>query len=318
MGVVDRWPALALRAVAALGDLALPMSCASCAAPDERAVPRLPGRRASAVCGSEARDRWRPPRLRRACPSTFSAGRYDGALSRIVSAYKDDGRRDCAASAGRSSWPSASMAVLGEPPLAHHLRGDGGPVLVVPVPTSRGGPSAAWRRSVGGAGPCGLRRLRPGRGPRRRRAPHRGDGSRTRPVSSAARRAVNLEHSMQVRGRWRDAGRGLGLRPRRRRPHDRGHPRGGGASVAGRGRPGRHGGHHLRDPASRGAFGCAPVTRRAGPRCRNHGGGLPSVYGPPGPREAHDSRAPRTRSGWRPVAGSEPPSPRLTQGWCRG
>jgi predicted amidophosphoribosyltransferase len=197
MGVMDRWPALALRAVAAVGDLALPVSCASCAAPDERLCP---------ACLADVRGcLWAggprpvaPTPAPAGLPVTFSAGRYDGALSRAVSAYKDDGRRDCGRVLGDLLAVSL-QAALGEPPLSHRLRG-GGPVLVVPVPTSR----AARRRrgdapleSLARAACAGFTsaevravavlRLR------RRVEDQAGLG--------ADRRAVNLEHSMQVRRR---------------------------------------------------------------------------------------------------------------------
>jgi predicted amidophosphoribosyltransferase len=131
-------------------------------------------------------------------PVTFSAGRYDGALSRTVSAYKDDGRRDCGRVLGQLLAASL-QAALREPPLAHQLR-SGGPVLVVPVPTSR-----AARRRRGDAPLEALARaacagfttaeVRPVAvlRPRRRVEDQAG--------LSATRRAVNLEHSMQVRGR---------------------------------------------------------------------------------------------------------------------
>lgn len=197
MGVVDRWPALALRAVAAVGDLALPMSCVSCAAPDERMCPAcLADVRGCLWTGGprQVAPTPAPPGL----PVTFSAGRYEGALSRTVSAYKDDGRRDCRRVLGELLAVSL-QAALGEPPPAQHLR-DGGPVLVVPVPTSR----AARRRrgdapleALARAACAGFTRAEvlpaPVLRPRRRVEDQAG--------LSAARRALNLEHSMQVRGR---------------------------------------------------------------------------------------------------------------------
>jgi predicted amidophosphoribosyltransferase len=198
MGVVDRWPALALRAVAAVGDLALPMSCASCAAPDERlCAPCLADVRG--CLWTDGPRHVAPTPAPTGLPVTFSAGRYDGALSRTVSAYKDDGRRDCRRVLGELLAVSL-QAVLGQPPLAYHLRGDQGPVLVIPIPTSR----AARRRrgdapleALARAACAGftLAEVRPVAvlRPRRRVEDQAG--------LSAARRAVNLEHSMQVRGR---------------------------------------------------------------------------------------------------------------------
>ena len=201
MGVLDRCRVLAVKgvaAVAAVADLALPTSCASCGAPDERLCRACLAEMTRALWDGGPRPvapTPAPPGL----PLTYSSGRYEGALSRTMSAYKDDGRRDCRRVLGDLLGVSL-QAVLGEPSLAHHLcRGDG-PVLVVPVPTSR----AARRRrgdapleAVARAACAGFTRtevwpvavLRP----RRRVEDQAG--------LNAARRAVNLEHSMQVRGR---------------------------------------------------------------------------------------------------------------------
>lgn len=197
MGVVDRWPALAVRAVAAVGDLALPMSCASCAAPDERLCPACLADVYGCLWTGGPRQ-VAPTPAPAGLPATFSAGRYDGALSRTVSAYKDDGRRDCRRVLGELLAVSL-QAALGEPPLAQHLRG-GGPVLVVPVPTSRAARrrrgdaplEALARAACAGFAPAEVRPVAALR-PRRRVEDQAG--------LSAVRRAVNLEHSMQVRGR---------------------------------------------------------------------------------------------------------------------
>lgn len=200
MAVLDRCRVLALygvAAVAAVADLALPLSCAACGAPDERLCRAC----LAEVTGSLWEGGPRPVAPTPAPPGlplTFSAGRYEGALSRAVSAYKDDGRRDCGRVLGGLLGVSL-QAVLGEPTLAHHLCHGDGPVLVVPVPTSR-----VARRKRGDAPLEALARaacagftraevwpvavLRP----RRRVEDQAG--------LSARQRAVNLEHSMQVGG----------------------------------------------------------------------------------------------------------------------
>lgn len=195
---VDRWPALTLRALAAVADLALPMSCASCAAPDERlCLGCLVDVRRCLWLGGPRQVA--PDPVPPGLPLTFSAGRYEGALSRTVSAYKDDGRRDCQAVLGGLLAVSL-QAVLAQPPLAQRLGSGAGPVIVVPVPTSR-----AARRRRGDAPLEALARaacagfaqaeVRPVAALRPRRRVEDQAGL------SAARRAVNLEHSMQVRGR---------------------------------------------------------------------------------------------------------------------
>lgn len=193
MGIVDRWPARALRAVA---DLALPLSCVACAQPDERLCP---------VCLADLRGcLWvegprevAPTPAPAGLPMTFSAGRYEGALSRTVSAYKDDGRRDCGRLLG-TLLSTTLEAVLRQPPLVQHVRAEGGPVLVVPVPTSRAARrrrgdaplETLARRACAGSNPTEVRAVTV-LSPRRRVEDQAG--------LTAAQRAVNLEYSMQVR-----------------------------------------------------------------------------------------------------------------------
>ena len=194
--VLDSWPAVALRAVA---DLALPMSCVACGAPDERLCPACLVDLGSCLWEGGPQ-RVSPTPAPTGLPATFSVGRYEGALSRTVSAYKDDGRRDCRGVLGQL-LAVAVEAVLGETGLAALLESGHGPVLVVPVPSSRASRrrrgdaplDALARRCVAGFAPgevCVTAALRP----RRRVEDQAG--------LSAARRATNLEHSMQVRRRF--------------------------------------------------------------------------------------------------------------------
>ncbi|NNM46327.1 ComF family protein [Knoellia koreensis] len=187
----------------ALAELALPSSCAAC---------REPGPGVCARCSADARDalwaggpRWsspdpRPPGL----PPVTSTGRYAGALARLVAAAKDDDRRDLVPVLGDLLGEAVDAALLQWPAAQAAWRDRAGPVLVVPVPSSR----AARRRR--GDAPMTLLAahavcdyaptevmltdlLRP----RRRVADQAG--------LSATQRAVNLEHSMQVASRWQHA-----------------------------------------------------------------------------------------------------------------
>lgn len=196
MGVLDSWPGAALNALA---DLALPMSCAACGAPDERLCSACLTDLGSCLWDGGPQ-RVSPTPAPTGLPATFSVGRYEGALSRTVSAYKDDGRRDCRGLLGQLLAVTVEVA-LGEPGFAPSLAPGDGPILVVPVPSSRASRrrrgdaplDALARRSVAGFAPaevCVATSLRP----RRRVEDQAG--------LSAARRAINLEHSMQVRRRF--------------------------------------------------------------------------------------------------------------------
>ena len=138
----------------------------------------------------------RPPRL----PTTYASGPYAGPLAACITAYKDEGRRDCAG--GLAAILGAALdRALADPAAQHVLARDNGPVLVVPVPTSR-----AARRRRGDAPLDALARLATAGfasrevvvadalAPRRRVADQAG--------LTAAQRAVNLEWSMQVRAPW--------------------------------------------------------------------------------------------------------------------
>ncbi|SDP25662.1 Predicted amidophosphoribosyltransferases [Pedococcus dokdonensis] len=144
-----------------------------------------------------------PPGL----PTVHSAGRYAEALAAVVSAYKDDGRRQHAGVLGALLAESVDAAVGASPELLAVLAGANGPVLVVPVPSS-----AAARRRRGDAPLVAVARVAVGGyaaaelvvaealAPRRRVADQAG--------LAARERAVNLEHSMTVTTRWEPVVRG--------------------------------------------------------------------------------------------------------------
>lgn len=199
---------MSVDALRALSNLALPVDCAGCGRPDD---PWCPG------CAADLDACLWPsgPRASRPCPSptglppVHSAGRYAGALAAVVSAYKDDGRRQHGDLLGGLLATSLDSAVRGSPGLRAVLGRGSGPVLVVPVPSS-----SAARRRRGDAPLVALARSAV-RGfgtteavvaealvPRRRVADQAGLG--------ALERAVNLEHSMTVRPRWEPVVRGAG------------------------------------------------------------------------------------------------------------
>lgn len=111
-------------------DLGLPASCAGCAAPGEPLCPRCRAsiRQVAFPAARVVAPQPTPPGL----PPVLAAGRYDGVLRRLVTAYKDDERRDL----------RGVLAAL----LATALTGvacDWATAVVVPMPSS---PSAVRRR----------------------------------------------------------------------------------------------------------------------------------------------------------------------------
>jgi len=190
----------------ALLDLALPASCAACRGTG------APGEVLCTRCSKEVEDGLlgRGPRyaVPSPCPTglppTMAAAPFAGPLSRVVSAYKDEDRRDCAALLGRLLASSLEAALAADRGTRDLLARGNGPVLVVPVPSS-----ARSRRVRGDAPLVGLAEravagYRPSElvvadalGQRRRVADQAG--------LTARERAVNLEHSMAAHPRWRAA-----------------------------------------------------------------------------------------------------------------
>jgi predicted amidophosphoribosyltransferase len=188
-------------ALRSLFDLALPLTCASCGAADERVC--LGCRDDLLAClwagGPQAVAPLPSPA---GLPPVTAAGRYEGPLARLVSAYKDDGRRDCARVLGDLLGQALQRSLESGPLTAEALRRADGPVLVVPVPSSR----AARRRrgdaplaalaglACHGFAPSEVLPTTSVLEPRRRVADQAG--------LTATQRAVNLEHSLQVSARW--------------------------------------------------------------------------------------------------------------------
>lgn len=137
--VAERVRAVATGLLLPLADLVLPVECAGCGRPGrawcrrcDLALPALAfGADAEAV-GSAACPGARvvPPRASATLPPVWAWGPYDGPLRRAVPAWKDHGRRDVE----RVLAPLLALA------LGAAVRGSGwgpGPILVVPVPSSR-------------------------------------------------------------------------------------------------------------------------------------------------------------------------------------
>ena len=188
----------AVRATAALVDLALPSACAACGGPAKVLC---------ATCLAELRDQLWPVGPRPSAPSpcppglppVTSTGRYAGPLAAALAAYKDDDRRDLAALLAPLLGAAVDEAVGSWPSARTLLRRRAGPVLVVPVPSSRAAnrrrgdaPLAALARQAVRGYDVGEVLVVDALRPRRRVADQAGLGARER--------AVNLEHSMVVRG----------------------------------------------------------------------------------------------------------------------
>jgi predicted amidophosphoribosyltransferase len=185
--------------LAALADLALPASCASC---------RVAGAGLCRDCLAGIRGEvWpqgravRPRPCPQGLPEVWAGAAFAGALAAVVAAYKDDGRRDLAPVLAGPLSLALDAAVRGDPALRSVLAAGNGPVLVVPVPSS----AAARRRRgdfpLGRVADLACRGFGPGEVVvadalrlRRRVADQAG--------LSARERQVNLEHAMQVRGGW--------------------------------------------------------------------------------------------------------------------
>jgi predicted amidophosphoribosyltransferase len=133
-----------------------------------------------------------------------SAAPFAPPLSRIVAAYKDDGRRDCLPVLA-ALLAAAVTEAIARSQVARQILGRGnGPILLVPVPTS-----PAARRARGDAPLVAVARAAvTDFGEREVRC---ADVLRLRrPVADqagldAAARARNLEHAMTVRRPWESA-----------------------------------------------------------------------------------------------------------------
>lgn len=190
-------------AIQALTALALPVSCAACGQPDD-AVCR--------GCLEElGRSLWlggprqvRPDPCPSGFPPVFASGRYRGPLAAVVAAYKDDGRRDCGLLLGELLGRALDAAVGACRSAVEVLVRHNGPLLVVPVPSSRASVRARGDAPLVAVAAHAVRGfaadeavVAPALRLRRRVADQAGLGARAR--------AVNLEHSMVVQRDWATA-----------------------------------------------------------------------------------------------------------------
>jgi predicted amidophosphoribosyltransferase len=190
-------------ALRALTDLALPVTCAACGRPDDQVCRGCLEELAHCLWFGGPR-RARPDPCPDRLPTVHATGRYEGALAAVVAAYKDDGRRDCAPLLGELLARAVDAGLAACPPAVEALAHRNGPLLVVPVPSSR-----ASLRARGDAPLVALAAhavlgfavdeavVADALRPRRRVADQAGLGARER--------AVNLEHSMAVEAHWSDA-----------------------------------------------------------------------------------------------------------------
>jgi predicted amidophosphoribosyltransferase len=188
------------RALRALADLALPVSCAACGQPDAqvcRGCLAELGRGLWTGGPRQVRPDPCPPGL----PPVFASGPYLGPLAALVAAYKDDGRRDCGPLLGELLARAVDAALGGSRATVGVLARQNGPVLVVPVPSSRASVRARGDAPLATLAGHAVRGfvadeavLAPVLRPRRRVADQAGLGARDR--------AVNLEHSMAVQPHW--------------------------------------------------------------------------------------------------------------------
>ena len=183
--------------LAAVVSLALPRACAVCGAADVGLCE---------ACGEDVRRalwsggprRSRPDPEPAGLPTVHSSGRFEGALAGLVTAYKDDGRRDLAPVLSQLLASAVDAALVDHPAIRRALAARDGPVLLVPVPSS-----SASRRRRGDAPLDALARTA-ARGFRSAEVTAVGALRVRRRVADqaglgAAGRRVNVEHSMAVR-----------------------------------------------------------------------------------------------------------------------
>lgn len=108
---------------AALADLVLPRTCAGCGVPGASLCPSCAGRLARPRLAAPRRVPW-------GFPPTVAAGAYEGPVRPAVVAFKDRGHAELARPLGAALAVAVAALVRAVPERA-------GPVLLVPVPSSR-------------------------------------------------------------------------------------------------------------------------------------------------------------------------------------
>jgi predicted amidophosphoribosyltransferase len=187
----------------ALTDLALPVSCAACGQPDDQVCRGCLDELDRCLWSGGPRP-VRPDPCPARLPTVHATGRYDGPLAAVVAAYKDDGRRDCAPLLGDLLARAVDAGVAASRSAVEVLAHHNGPLLVVPVPSSRASVRARGDAPLVALAAHAVRGFAADEAvvaealkPRRRVADQAGLG--------AHERAVNLEHSMAVQPHWEGA-----------------------------------------------------------------------------------------------------------------
>ena len=190
-------------AMGALTDLALPVSCAACGQPDDPVCRECLDELGRILWFGGPRQ-VRPDPCPSGFPPVFASAPYRGPLAAVVAAYKDDGRRDCGLLLGELLGRALEAAVGACRSAVEVLARHNGPLLVVPVPSSRASVRARGDAPLVAVAAHAVRGfaadeavVAPALRLRRRVADQAGLGARER--------AVNLEHSMAVRRHWAHA-----------------------------------------------------------------------------------------------------------------
>ena len=185
----DRWGSLR-----ELADLVLPRTCAGCGVPRAVLCRRCAGLLAAPRVAAPRRFPW-------GFPPTAAAGAYSGPVRPAINAFKEQGRTELARPLG-TALALAVAAVVAAVPQAH------GPVLLVPVPSSRAALRARGRDHVreltaravaelraGGLPAAEARLLRRRGGPATRPACRRPPVAPTSPGPSSGSRSRRPERS---------------------------------------------------------------------------------------------------------------------------
>lgn len=132
--------------VAALADLVLPRTCAGCG---------VPGRVLCGRCGGLLTHPHvaAPRRFPEGFPPTVAAGSYSGPVRPMVIAFKERGRAELAGPLGTALALAVGAVAAGVPEAT-------GPLLLVPVPSSRGALRSRGRDHVRELTRCAVTELR--------------------------------------------------------------------------------------------------------------------------------------------------------------
>lgn len=181
----------------ALLELALPGSCAACDGPGRPLCPRCSDELQAQVVGP--RGAWaRPDPVPSGMPPVRAWAAYAGPVRRVLTAYKDEGKRDLAPLLA-GALAATAAGVLGETP------GDGTPLLVVSAPSARASRRRRGDDPVGALAASTARRLglpsAPALRVTRRLADQSGLDSAQRARNVTGAHAVDPRRAREVAGR---------------------------------------------------------------------------------------------------------------------